>query len=92
MGRKLSNEEYSKLKRNILKKLYANEAFRKGHLLFERLQHGIPPHLSGFVKGVLSGLLNEGLVVPYGKTKYGDAYQLNIQKLREIEEYLNYHN
>ena len=83
---KPSAVEYAKIKRNILKKLYAHKAFRKGHLLFERLQHGIPPHLAGFVDEVLAELIQEGLVVRYGKTKHGDAYQLDIEKLGEIEE------
>lgn len=86
MGRKLSKKEYAKIKKNIIKKLYANDAFKTGHLLFERLQSGIPPHLLGFVKNVLKDLIKEGLVLYYGKTKYGNAYQLNIKKLKEIEE------
>ena len=86
MVRKPSAEEYEKIKRNILKKLYAHKAFRKGHLLFERLQHGIPPHLAGFVEEVLEDLIQERLVMLYGKTKHGDAYKLNIEKLGEIEE------
>jgi len=82
----LNKVEYLKIKKNILKKLYSNQAFSKGHLLFERLQSGIPSHLQGFVKDVLDDLVKEELVVLYGKTKFGDAYQLNIVKLREIEE------
>jgi len=86
MGKRLNKVEYLKIKKNILKKLYSNQAFSKGHLLFERLQSGIPSHLQGFVKDVLDDLVKEELVVLYGKTKFGDAYQLNIGKLREIEE------
>jgi len=82
----LNKVEYLKIKKNILKKLYSNQAFSKGHLLFERLQSGIPSHLQGFVKDVLDDLVKEELVVLYGKTKFGDAYQLNIGKLNEIEE------
>ena len=66
--------------------MYSNQAFKKGHLLFERLQSGIEPHLIGYVKDVLKDLIKEELVVYYGKTKHGDAYQLNIKKLKEIEE------
>ncbi len=86
MGKRLNKVEYLKIKKNILKKLYSNQAFSKGHLLFERLQSGIPSHLQGFVKDVLDDLVKEELVVLYGKTKFGDAYQLNIGKLNEIEE------
>lgn len=86
MGKKLSSADYLRIKRNILKRLYANKAFSKGHLLYERLTSGIPPHLAGFVYQVLDNLVKEGLVIHYGRTKYGDAYQLNIQRLKGIEE------
>ena len=86
MGRKISDEDYLRIKRNIIKKLYAHKAFSKGHLLYEGFLSGIPSHLEGFVKDVLDGLIKEELVVYYGKTKHGDAYQLNIERLKEIEE------
>jgi len=35
---------------------------------------------------VLDDLIKENLVIHYGRTKHGDAYQLNVQKLKEIEE------
>jgi len=88
MGKKLSNSDYIKIKKNIIKRLYSNKAFSKGHLLYERLTAGVPSHLSGFVRDVLNDLIKEGLVVYYGKTKYGDAYQLNIKRLKEIEEFI----
>jgi hypothetical protein len=86
MGKKLSGSDYARIKKNILKRLYSNQAFSKGHLLYERLTSGIPPHLKGFVEDVLKDLVKEELVLFYGKTKHGDAYQLNIKKLKEIED------
>ena len=88
MSGKISKADYFRIKKNILKKLYAKQAFSKGHLLFERLQSSIPGHLQGYVKEVLEDLIKEELVIFYGKTKHGDAYQLNIKKLKEIEEYI----
>ena len=88
MGRKLTAEDYARIKRNILRKLYAHHAFAKGHLLYERLASSIPAHLKGFVKDVLEDLVREELVVFYGKTNYGGAYQLNIERLKDIEECL----
>ena len=82
---RINDADYNRIRNNILKKLYAYAAFSKGHLLFERLLHGIPPHLSGFVKDVLKNLMKDELVLFYGKTKHGNAYQLNIKKLEEIE-------
>lgn len=89
MPRKPSEQDYQRIKRNIIKKLYSNQAFSKGHLLYERLASGIPAHLTGSVKYALNDLIKEGLVVYYGKTKYGNAYQLNIKRLREIEEMIS---
>ena len=86
MGRKLTKIDYLKIKKNILKKLYSHQAFSKGHLLYERLTSGVPSHLQGFVKEVLNDLIKEELVIYYGKTKHGNAYQLNIKKLKEIEQ------
>ena len=86
MGKKPSKQDYAKIKRNILKKLYSNQAFSKGHLLYERLASGIPSHLKGYVKGALDDLIKNELVLFYGMTKHGDAYQLNIKKLKEIED------
>ena len=76
---KLSNSDYFKIKKNIIKRLYANKAFSKGHLLYERLTSGIQPHLAGFVRQVIEDLVKEGLVLYYGRTKHGDAYQLNVR-------------
>jgi hypothetical protein len=86
MVKKLSNQDYLKIKKNIIKKLYSSQAFSKGHLLYERLTSSIPSHLTGFVKDVLKDLIKEDLVIYYGRTKHGDAYQLNIKKLKEIED------
>ena len=86
MGKKLSSSDYLRIKKNILKRLYSNQAFSKGHLLYERLTSGIPPHLKGFVEDVLNDLIKDGFILFYGKTKYGNAYQLNIKKLKEIED------
>ncbi len=88
MGSSASPDEQNRIRRNILKKLYAYGAFAHGHLLFERLQSGIPRHLAGFVADILDELVKEGLVLHYGRTKHGDAYQLNIKMLKEIEEIL----
>ena len=90
MGKKLSKLEYKKIKNQVTKRLYYNKSFRKGHLLYERLTSGIPPHLKGFVHEVLDDLIKEEIVIFYGKTKYGDAYQLNVKKLKEIIEIIDW--
>jgi len=82
----ISSEDYIKIRKTILRKMYSKGAWGKGHILFERLQSGIPSHLYGFVKDVLRDLAKEELVLVYGKTLHGDAYHLNISKKSEIEK------
>lgn len=84
--KKIGEQDYEKIRKTILKKLYSCRAFRKGHLLLETLQSGIPSYLIGSVPFILKDLIKKGLIVYYGKTKHGLAYQLNIKKLKEIEE------
>jgi len=86
MGKKLSDADYLRIKKNIIKRLYSNKAFSKGHLLYERLTAGVPSHLTGFVESVLDDLVKEGLVIHYGRTQHGDAYQLNVKRLKDIED------
>ncbi len=78
----IDEQDYLNIKKTIIRKLYTKRAFSKGHLLYERLQSGIPPHLIGFVKDVIDELIKERIVMKYGRTKHGDAYQLNIEKLK----------
>jgi hypothetical protein len=78
-------DEMGTVRKHILKKLYAYGAFHRGHLLEERLIRGVPGHLRGVAKDCLVQLGKEGLVRKYGITKYGDAYQLDINRLHEIE-------
>tara|TARA_Y100000310_G_C20499750_1_gene723373 strand:- start:31 stop:294 length:264 start_codon:yes stop_codon:yes gene_type:complete len=81
----MERDGYERARKNIVKKLYANKSFHKGHLLLDTLKKGVPVHLQGHVKKALKDLLREGLVVKYGMTKHGEAYQLNIRRLGEIE-------
>jgi hypothetical protein len=82
----IKKEDYEKIRKNILKKLYSCKAFKKGHLLLETLQKGIPSHLVGYSKDILKELVKENLVSIYGKTKHGMAFQLSINKIEEIEK------
>lgn len=83
---RLSEGNYRLVRRSILGKLHSAKCWHKGHMLFERFKSGLPGHLKGDVDSVLRDLLKEELVLFYGKTKHGDAYQLNIKKLKEIED------
>nr|AEO37468.1 MMGP4 [uncultured organism] len=73
---------------HLLRRLYLKKAFVHGHLLGEHLLRCVPSHLRGRAKETLKELVKEGLIAIYGPTKYGIAYQLNIDKLDEIERIL----
>ena len=79
MSNKLTTEEYQQIKKNLIKKLYANRAFRKGHLLYETLNSGIPRHLAGYVilKKVEIFLFSTFLV--YWKLQSIRIYFINFQ-------------
>ncbi len=82
------NEEKINIVRLVLKKLYKDSCWGKGHMLVERLKRVVPTHLRGDVAPVIEELAKDGIIVVYGKTKYGLAVNLNIAKKREIEEIL----
>jgi hypothetical protein len=76
------------IRRHVVRRLYTKKAFVHGHLLSERLLHGVPSHLRGTAKRVLAQLVREEVVLRYGPTEHGAAYQLNIERLEEIERML----
>ena len=73
------------IQRHILRRLYVKKAFVRSHLLGERLLRGLPSHLRGAAKRVLAQLVREEFILRYGPTEHGVAYQLNIERLDEIE-------
>ena len=77
---------HEKLRRHIIKRLYSKKAYVKGHVLGERLQRGVPAHLRGEAKQVLQQLVKEELIIIYGPTTHGFAYQLNIERMDDIEK------
>ncbi len=72
----------------ILYKLLNNKCFRKGHMLEERVVSSVPKHERGRAKDILKQAVRQGLVLIYGSTNQGLAYQLNIQRLAEITEFI----
>ena len=72
----------------ILYKLLNNKCFSKGHMLEERVVSGVPKHERGRAKDILKQAVKQSLVLIYGNTSHGLAYQLNIQRLNEIIEFI----
>ena len=75
----------------ILYKLLNNKCFSKGHMLEERVVSSVPKHERGRAKDILKQAIRKGLVIIYGKTEHGIAYQLNIERLDEISEFIKKH-
>ena len=75
----------------ILYKLLNNKCFSKGHMLEERITSSVPTHERGRAKDILRDAVKKGLVLIYGKTGHGTAYQLNIERLDEITDFIKKH-
>ena len=75
----------------ILYKLLNNKCFSKGHMLEERIVSSVPKSERGRAKDILKRAVKQGLVLIYGNTSHGIAYQLNIQRLNEITEFIKSH-
>ena len=73
----------------ILRKLRTENAFSRGHRLEETIVSCLPRHLRGEGKRVLRDLISRGLVIVYGKTLRGFAYQLNSDRIGEIDASIN---
>ncbi len=69
----------------LLYKLWRNKCFRKGHMLEEHLISAVPKSERGAARDVLKEAIKLELIVTYGPTNQGAAYQLNMEKLEEIE-------
>jgi len=75
----------------IFYKLLNNKCFTKGHMLEERVISGVAKHDRGRAKDILKDAVKKSLILVYGKTEHGIAYQLNIEKLGEITEFIKKH-
>jgi len=75
----------------ILYKLLNNRCFHKGHMLKERVVSSMPKNERGRAKSILKSAVRKGWILIYGKTVYGTAYQLNIELLNDIVEFISMH-
>ncbi len=82
-------ESINLIKKSIIRKLYSAGCWGKGHMLFNRLKSGLPAHLRGDVSSAVKNLVKDGLVIVYGRTKYGLAVYLSIGKKKEIEDIID---
>jgi len=75
----------------LLYKLLNNRCFRKGHMLIERVISGVPKSERGRAKSILKSAVRKSWIIIYGNTSHGVAYQLNIELLDAIVEFINTH-
>ena len=85
----MSKENIEKLKLHILKKLFDQRCWMHKHFSINNIPKGLPPHArdSRIIKKAVDELirLNWLLAKP---THYGLELSLNIDKKKEIEEYI----
>lgn len=80
--------EREQLKCFIVKKLHHLCYFGGKHTDVENLKKGLPSHFRGEVKGAVSELIKEEILIPK-PTSYGLHVSLNPRKKAEMEKYLN---
>ena len=87
----ISNDAFQKVKCAIVRKLYMQGCWGKGHLLYIRLTKGIPNQDKIFAKEAAKELIKMK-IMSAKKTKHGIAMYLNKEKLHEIEELIKINN
>ena len=83
----MSEEE--DIKRFILRKLVRHRIWMHKHTSIHNLQKGLPDYLRSRkeVRKVIEGLLKNGFLLSK-PTNYGLEVSLNIEKKREIEDFI----
>ena len=81
----VSDDAFQRIECAIVRKLYVQGCWGKGHLLLIRLTKGVPASDKKFVKDVIKELIKMQIMFAK-KTKHGLALYLNKDKLQEIEE------
>ena len=72
----------------MLFKLINNKCYSKGHILEERLISAVAKHDRGRAKDILKQAIKIRLILIYGQTNYGLAYQLNTEKLSYVIDFI----
>lgn len=82
-------DDYSQIKRFILRKLVRHRIWAHKHTSIHNLPKGLPDYLRSKkdVKDVIKDLLKEGLLLSK-PTNYGLEVSLNINKKKGIEEFI----
>ncbi len=88
----VADKFYEQIKTHILKKLFDMNCWMGKHTNINNMQKGLPGHArdSKVISKVVSELINKEWLVSK-PTHYGLELSLNIEKKKEIEDYLESH-
>ena len=85
----MSKSDVEKIKLHILKKLFDQRCWVHKHFNINNVPQGLPPHArdSRIIKKAVDDLISSELLLSK-PTHYGLELSLNIEKKKEIEEYI----
>ena len=85
----MPKSDIEKIKLHILKKLFDQRCWVHKHFNINNLPQGLPPHArdSRIIKKAIDDLIKRGWLLSK-PTHYGLELSLNIEKKKEIEEFI----
>ena len=85
----MPKEDVEKIKLHILKKLFDQRCWMHKHFNINNISQGLPPHArdSRIIKKAVDDLIKNKWLLSK-PTHYGLELSLNIDKKKEIEEYI----
>lgn len=86
----MSKSDVEKIKLHILKKLFDQQCWMHKHFNINNVPQGLPPHArdSRIIKKAVDNLIKNKWLLSK-PTHYGLELSLNINKKKEIEEYID---
>ena len=85
---KISKNDYLKISKTLIKKLYKLGCWGKGSLYQDNLTNGFPTNEKRKVLIVAESLVKQNMLCKKPK-KYGTKYYLNIEMKNKIEKIIN---
>lgn len=85
----MSKDDVEKIRLHILKKLFDQRCWMHKHFNINNIPQGLPPHArdSRIIKKAVDDLVKNKLLLSK-PTHYGLELSLNIEKKKEIEEFI----
>lgn len=85
----MAKDDIEKIKLHILKKLFDQRCWMHKHFNINNIPQGLPPHKrdSRIIKKAVDDLIHNNWIIAK-PTHYGLELSLNINKKKEIEEFI----